>query len=692
MKIRNILIGGVGVMALTTACSDYLEVDAPSKYTNEFIYTSASEASTALNGVYANTLKDQTFGRYLYDDLLLNSDVDFKANSNETSQINSPVRFDCTSASGTVESVWNALYAGVESANEFIYNMENSPIYNEENTDYADLTQMVGEAKVMRAMFYYELLCYFGDIPFSMEPTYVTQNFVLPMTDRDEVYKQIIDDLKGAALKMKSTANISEGVERISKEACWAMIARMALQAGGYSLRAPEGNTTSYGTMQRPASSHEFYQTARDYADSVIVSGTHALTKSYKQVFIDECNFIVSNNDDPIFEIPFAQASTGQWGYRQGATAQSSEGTTPHIYGEVNGGVRTEAFYRYTFDEKDLRRDFINGLWYYNSSSLPTMRNDYNCHNNKWSKLWNTVGLGNQTTGSTGINFAYLRYTDVLLMFAEADNELNGPTQDAQEALKTVRRRAFAAEDWAEKVDNYVAQAASDKETFLNTVLNERKWEFAGENSRWKDLVRNNKYAETLFYTFLRYYSVAENASASAQYMDMVEEHDGIMWSEVLPYTIFSCVIKNPGDKSLYDNTELYIRYIVNPYSPGTMPQLNPTNYMANEGLPYTAVSDRDVTGLASSSSNIEWLPTDTYAWWDDNGGYPKAQVLYSLYGYIRGTGTGGDICVMRDGRAENINPIGYDINNLPAVRYLLPIPAEAIARASGAYTQKYGY
>lgn len=58
MKIRNILIGGVGVMALTTACSDYLEVDAPSKYTNEFIYTSASEASTALNGVYANTLKD----------------------------------------------------------------------------------------------------------------------------------------------------------------------------------------------------------------------------------------------------------------------------------------------------------------------------------------------------------------------------------------------------------------------------------------------------------------------------------------------------------------------------------------------------------------------------------------------------------------------------------------------------------
>lgn len=678
-------------MALTTACSDYLEVDAPSKYTNEFIYTSSSEASTALNGVYANTLRNETFGRYLYDDLLLNSDVDFKANSNETSQINAPVRFDCTANAGTVEGVWNALYAGIESANEFIYNMENSPIYNEENTDYADLTQMVGEAKVMRAMFYYELLCYFGDIPFSMEPTYVTQNFVLPMTSRDEVYKQIIDDLKGAALKMKTTGSISEGVERISKEACWAMIARMSLQAGGYSLRAPEGDTRSYGTMQRPANSREFYQTARDYADSVIVSGTHALTKSYKQVFIDECNFIVTNTDDPIFEIPFAQNSTGQWGYRQGATAQSSEGVTPHVYGEVNGGVRTEAFYRYTFDEKDLRRDYISGMWYYASTGLPTIRQDYNYHNNKWSKLWNTIGLGNQTTGSTGINFAYLRYADVLLMFAEAENELNGPTEDAQEALKTVRRRAFATEDWAEKVDNYVAQAASDKETFLNTVLNERKWEFAGENMRWKDLVRNNKYAETLFFTFLRYYSVAENSSASAQYMDLVEEHDGIMWSDdkVLPTTINSCIIKNPGDKSLYDNTELYIRYII----PGTKPQVAPANYMKNEGLPYTAVSPREVTGLASSTSEIAWDETTVYEkWWNDNEGCPSAQVLYSLYGYIRGTGTGGDFGVVRDGRVEPINPNGYDIKNLPAVRYILPIPSEAIARAAGAYTQKYGY
>lgn len=82
-------------------------------------------------------------------------------------------------------------------------------------------------------------------------------------------------------------------------------------------------------------------------------------------------------------------------------------------------------------------------------------------------------------------------------------------------------------------------------------MLNERKWELAGENSRWKDLVRNNLYGKTLFETFMRYYAVAENAGVSSSYMDMVENEDGIKWSEILPTDIYSCYIQNPGDGSL---------------------------------------------------------------------------------------------------------------------------------------------
>lgn len=690
MKIRNILIGGIGLLALT-ACNDYLDVDAPSKQTTELVFSSSTEANQALNGVYAKVLSDNAFGRYAFNDLVLNSDVEFAATSNEVAQTNAPKRFDCTSESGTVEKFWMALYSGIEAANEFIYGLENSEIYNPESVDYEDLTQMVGEAKVMRAMFYHELLCYWGDVPFSLVPTYVTQEFVLPITSRDEIAMQVINDLKAAAPLMKPATTITEGVERISQEACWAMIARMALQAGGYSLRPVEGNSTSYGKMARPANSAEFYQIAREYSDMVIKSGTYALNKPYSQVFVDQCNLLTTPvGDDPIFELPFGEGSSGQVGYYQGPKLESAEGLTPHVWGEANGGAQLEAFYRFRFDENDLRRDYIANFWYYNSSNLPAVTNGYTLYNNKWSKLWNNMGLGANTTGNTGINYPYLRYADVLLMFAEAENELNGPTQAAQDALKAVRKRAFAAENYAEKVEAYVATVAADKATFLNAVLDERAFELAGENSRWKDLVRNNKYSEKLFYTFLRYYSAAVNAQTSSPYDDMISEYDGIQWQETLPYSLYSCLISNPGDKSFYQNLSQPVRYMVNPYKPSTIPQLGPENYMIANELPYTPISERQITGLESSSSTIGWTETACYNWCED-AGYPKAQVLYSLYGYIRGD-IHSRIYLIVDGKETAIDPVSYDVNNLPVVRYILPYPAEAIARSGGVYVQKYGH
>lgn len=683
MKITNILIGGVCMLTLA-ACNDYLDVDVPSKSSNEDIYTSETETSLALNEVYAKALTDNTFGNMAYNNMLLNSDVDFASNSNEVAQLNAPRRFDCTAESGDAEKFWNALYSGVETANNFIYNLENSEMYSTEN---ANLTQMLGEAKVLRAMFYYELLCYWGDVPFSMLPTYVTQEFILPITSRDEIYKQLIEDLEGIAPLMKTTAEIAEGIERPSKEACWAMIARLALQAGGYSLRPADG--TNYGKMARPANSQEFYQKARTYAELVIQSGTHSLNKEYKQVFIDECNFIVNNNDDAIFELPFGNGDTGQWGYRQGPQAKSYEGKTPHVWGEAGGNVQVTPFYRFTFDEKDLRRDFISCFWYYETEGQPAVHHNYTSHNGKWSKLWNTNGLGDITTGATGINFAYLRYSDVLLMFAEAENELNGPTEAAQNALKAVRKRAFPSADHAEKVDAYVATAAASKADFLDAVLDERAWEFAGENMRWKDLVRNNQYAEKLFYTFLRYYSVAENCATSSSYDDMVAEYDGIYWPETFPFSMYWTYIENPGDKTLYANSQLPLLYVTNPYKPGTIPQISPVNYMETEGLPYTPIALKDITGNESSSSTIIW--NEAAISWMEDAGYPKAQILYSLYGYIR-SNEQSIITLNVDGKEQTIDPLGYNVDNLPAVRYILPIPREAIARSNGAYTQHCGY
>ena len=715
MKLNKIFISGLAMLALTS-CNDYLEVDpATNVASTDLVFGSEGETRTALFGVYAKVCSDGLFGNNLYNTFLLNSDVDFYANSNESAAGNQPRRFDVRSDANNVESLWNNLYSAVETANEFIYNLQNSDIYAEETEDGAvegadgsiqtiqipkvtDLTQMMGEAKVMRAMFYHELLSYWGDIPFTLEATYETDNLNPAITPRQDVSDALIADLVYAAEYMYSDQeNKVSAPERITKEAAYAMIARLALQAGGYSLNHPEGNTTNY-SMTRPSNYKAYYQIARDYTKKIIDAGGHSLNKDYRKVFIDECNFVTTTGDDLIFEIPFAKETNGYWGYAQGPTngVDLSDATdySNSAWGKADGGVRTSAFYRYLFDEKDLRRDFVNGLWYYSNQGLPTMRtNDYTIHNNKWSKLWNTNGLGKTTTSETGINFAYIRYADVLLMFAEAENEINnGPTDDARDALKTVRRRAFT-EDVATKVEAYVDAAAS-KEDFLDLVLDERKWEFAGENMRWKDLVRNNKYAEKVFMTFLAYYSIAQQMSGTSLYMDLVEEYDNFMYSEKFVQNMFSILVEN-YDNPNFPNEGVYMFYVYNPYD-GTLPNptsSTPAKFISDNDLNLVPVSARTITGLSTSSNTINW--TETTVSWANDDGSPKNQILYSLYGYIR-INEAGNIVVVNNGQAQvfNVNPdnVQDNINRLPAVRYLLPIPQEAIARSAGAYKNYYGY
>ena len=711
MKLNKIFISGMAMLSLT-ACDDFLDVDPDSTSANtEFIYNNEGEISTALNGVYAQILSGNTFGNNLYKDFQLNSDVDFSTNTSESASGNKPARFDTRSDASNINSLWNALYKGVETANEFIFNLKNSKLYEEKmKTEIADgentggvvteevpnvtkLTQMMGEAKVMRAMFYHELLSYWGDIPFTFKATYETNNLYPEVTDRQVVSDSLIADLRHAAEWMQSDKDATlDAPERISKEAAYAMIARLALQAGGYSLNHDANDVNGY-KMTRPSNYKEYYQIARDYAKKVIDAGGHSLNKSFRDVFVDECNHIVNKGDDAIFEIPFGKDYSGAWGYAQGpkseVDANNETDFSNQAWGSTSGNVRTTRFYRHMFKEGDARRDYVCGTWGYSNQGLPAINFSYTMYNNKWSKLWNTVGLGKASTGNTGINFAYIRYADVLLMFAEADNEVNGaPTQEAIDAVNQVRRRAYNGVNY----ELTSAQTAT-KEDFLKAVLDERKFEFAGENMRWKDLVRNNLYSEQIFYTFLAYYGVAEDQSTGSPYIDMLSEHDGIDYANISAMTnIYYVYVKNTGDAN-FPNSNLYMLYIVNPWTADVQPSSKPEDYFANLGLPYEPVSARAITGQTSSAKDVAWGNSENI--WSSQDGVLKNEVLYSLFGYIRGD-EDGSIKIVNNGAVVNFdidtqNPEAT-VQQLPAVRYLLPYPQEAIARSDGRYKNYYGF
>lgn len=752
MKFKNIIICGMSLWALT-ACNDYLEVDAPSKFSPESIYKSAKDVNTALNGVYAELLQSNTFGQAYTYNLVLNSDVDFVSNSNENAQTNTPKRYDMTAASSTANSVWNATYSGIETANNFIYYLENSSIYNKENDNFNELTQYMGEAKVIRAILYFELLCYWGDVPFTLKPTNATEDFTPAITSRDVIAKALMEDLMLIAPSMRPASELSEGIERISKEACWAMIARIGLQASGYSLRHTD-DASSYGYMGKPAPAEEtwFLTQARNYADSVINFSNHSLNLSYQDVFLNECNFKVINNDDPLFEIPFAKETSGCIGYRHGPQFRSNGGSTNYEWGETSGAQQVEAFYRFCFKPGDMRKDATIGWWYYTYDGIPKFNSGYSMYNNKWSKLYNETGAFNKTTsGNTGINYPYLRLADVLLMYAEADVKLTKTVNTtAAGYVQKVRDRAYIGSTVTAPL-----VAATDSASFMDEILQERKWEFAGENMRWKDLVRNNKLSEVLYHTFMRYNAVASEVGGVSESTinSYVVKYDGIDYfnengdkftqaeidaalpgdmafgqeagktkGSILASKIYYCWIENPNDNSYFANKKLRTLYIFNPATadlknwnnvktpqkfkeyiqkeldklndPSVVVAPNPEKISRIKKLAsYTWIPDPE-TPSATLNTAIPYV--DFFNWYYPENGYARNQVLYSFYGFIHGGASDKtNYYFVRDGREELIGTLGQfqdNPTNLPVVRYLLPIPREAITRSEGAYKNYYGY
>lgn len=712
MKLKNILFTGVTLLTLT-ACNDYLEVDAPSAYTEEFVFGQKSEMTRALNGVYAQILSNNLYGDAYQKTFVLNSDVDMQINTGNTHSHTTYARLDCDAQGSQINSFWVAAYNAIEYANRFIEGAENSQIYSKSDTE---IMQMIGEAKCLRAMVYHDLVVMFGDIPFTMKPAAsLGTDYIVPIADRKDVQDAIIADLKEAQMYMQPAKSVT--VERASKEFAQAMIARIALTAGGYSLRPDKNSATSYGTMQRPDNYKEYYQIARDYADSVITAGGHSATsKTFQQEFVDECNYIVDNAGDPIFEIPFAKESSGNVGYTQGPTYSSNEGKTVGSWGECGGSARLNAFYRFLFQDDDLRREFVNGLWYYsyvqdengNLKDTVYIRNDYTVHNNKWSKLWTDESktLGNDKSGSTGINFPYMRYCDVLLMFAEADNEINeGPTAKAGQCLAEVHKRGFPTTTFT---------GGTSKQDFLEAVLRERMWEFAGENMRWRDLVRNNMYGKELVYSFLRYQSAALQSQAlESNFEAEINAHDAAFnnkqgYITKLPVkmryhvydptteadvslksfskgsprkTMYGCVISG------YDDTAkkpIYDRKYPNSGLKAALRIYNP--YEKNDEI----LSDsRTITTYGFKATS--WNSASFYNWGNEDGSV-KDQCKYSFFGYVRSDDS-GNMYLIENGTIKELTTEYLDgTKELPAVRYILPYPNAAIQRSNGAYKNYYGY
>jgi hypothetical protein len=229
----------------------------------------------------------------------------------------------------------------------------------------------------------------------------------------------------------------------------------------------------------------------------------------------------------------------------------------------------------------------------------------------------------------------------------------------------------------------------ADKDAFQKAVMDERKWEFAGENIRWRDLVRTNTIAEELMYSFLRYY--AAGMAGESGFEEAINEHDGNDFN-YKPLTMYYHKY-NIGEVNAYGlrmyRTQLY-GYLV---TDGAISRIFP-----NQSLPtlriynaYSRLSQPVTSQITRGGFSAEgWSSAKYYSWYNDNTAQPNNQCKYSYYGFIRADDN-GNLWVIRNGVQEQFSSIPA-AESLPAVRYILPYPNQVIQRSAGAYKNYYGY
>ena len=487
MKMKRKLIYSILTTMIFCSCNDMLDKD-PIDFTGPTTwYQNQEELEMSLAATY-NYLQ-MSYEMPLAVWFPMANDLYFDRSS---SAITEMVQFNTHSTSNpTVLTAWKYLYQGINNANMFLENADQA----KDNMPAETLKNMKGEALFLRAYYHFMLTAYWGDVPYRDKSTASALDGHIPVTPRATVFEYIIKDMKDA-LDMLPEITVHNIGGRASKSAAKGMLARMYLYAAGM--------------LDQPA----FYTDARYWAEQIIDDGRHALNPSFEDVFI---KYMKDEYDikESIFEI---EAYGSERSNNSMQIAMWSTYFTPQFSGigedmilpikndpegryiarGRNVIISTPKFF-HMFQPGDLRRDWTLSTQLCTPNTNPVEFFDYNVeyvfrYPGKFRRLWEKPPV---YTWGNSANMPLLRYSDVLLMFAEADNEVNnGPSADALEAINKVRRRGYGKP--VDPPDASVDISITGYDEFKEFIMEERARELAFETHRKLDLIRWGTFVQAL--------------------------------------------------------------------------------------------------------------------------------------------------------------------------------------------------
>jgi len=460
--------------AMLTSCKKFLDRKSESQFDSQSTFENASKAEMAVLGIYG-----LSFNRELYYQFGMGTDecISTEGNTNSKNQFANYVY----SPDITPTDTYTAMYRSIEYANICIKNL--STMTGANDAEQKKINMLLGESYALRAMSFMNVVRFFGDVPYPTVPVQDAGTFTSSRVSRDTVYDGCVADLQKAIdlLPWKSEGLVPTP-ERFTKNAAYGILARTALYAAGYSLRWDLSTfaASSVKLAQRSDANRikELYQIASDACNAIMQKGENNLLPTYEQVFRD----LVSGkyNNESILE--FGQYGTNvngsAIGYTNGIFAHTSS-----FFGKAQPAMGVMPTFYYDFGDGDKRRD-VSIATYGITDKSGRQLNSYGANTiGKFRVTWKSAA--GTAINKRDINWPWLRYSDVLLMYAEAQNELNnGPSAGAKTAFEQVRKRGFGGDV------TKIGTTPGTYQDFRNAIINERKLELSFEGWRRTDLVR----------------------------------------------------------------------------------------------------------------------------------------------------------------------------------------------------------
>jgi len=479
------------MLVLQVACSDLLLEKPESYYDSAKIFENTANAQLGLNGVYNSLAGIDHYGQWEMA-MPTSDDMYFISGTNSDGSRRDISHYQLTTSNVWVADLWKNKYKGIERANSVLTGLRGMTEYAEGDED---ILRIEGEALFLRALLSFDLIRYWGDVPYKTELTTFETSY-LSRTDKDTIYDQIIEDLDKAKTQLK-WATASTNTERATQGAARALLMRVYLHRAGYSL---DTKTAQY-VIKDDAQRQLYFQKVIDEYLAFQDNGFHGFCSTgYEQLWKNYCENIVDPKES-IFEIAFytpdgGSGTAGTWATYIGPIINSA-----YKSGRANGFFRVLPEWFKYYIAGDVRRDLNMCNFDIDANGNQVLKNNKTYYPGKWRRYW--VKDLPKDPNNTDVNFVFLRYPDVLLMAAEAYNE-TGNSGEAINLINQVRARAnatlwdetsvsgkYAVLFKAPQVADLAYIDDSDLKGKVRTALYwERGFELCFEGTRKYDLIR----------------------------------------------------------------------------------------------------------------------------------------------------------------------------------------------------------